>query len=210
MIIVLTSSLISDIKTRKISNQLLKGYFILAIILVFMESVLFFNDIYVYICIKCVYVLLAMVLSCILFALKILGGGDGKVIILTFFIWPIRYLNYFYLFNFFMILLLFYFLLLIINLCLNSFTANRLSFIFYFRTIENLTVFQKLYLLSFFKFINLSHFHKYKENKFFLKSLNIIFNPKSFTFQVFVQYRPLVIASCFFSYLLLSLTRLLI
>lgn len=210
MVIVLINCLISDFKTRKISNQLFKVYFIFAIILVFMESLLFLKEIYLYICIKCVYMFLAMVLSCILFSLKIIGGGDGKVIILTFFIWPIKDLNYFYLFNFFMFLLLFYFLLIMINLCLNSFTANRASFIFYFHTVDNLTIFQKFYFLSFFKFINLSSFYKYKEKKLFLKSLNIIFNPKSFTFQVFVQYKPLVIASCFFSYLLLSLTRLLI
>ncbi|MFW9772094.1 MAG: prepilin peptidase [Candidatus Thorarchaeota archaeon] len=209
MCVVLTFCLISDIKTRKVSNQSLKFFFIFATGLVFIEGMLFFEEVYIYIFIKGLYIALTLILSGFLFSFKIIGGGDGKVITLIFFICPVNDLNSYFFFTFFIFFLIFYFILIIINLCLNFFTMTRFSFKFLFYNIANIKIFQKFYLLSFFRFKNLSTFHKYKEKKTFLKSLNIIFNPKSYTFQLFVQIKPPVIASCFFSYLLLSLLRFL-
>ncbi|MFX1400568.1 MAG: prepilin peptidase [Promethearchaeota archaeon] len=204
---VLTYCLILDIKNRKIPNQSVKVFFIIAVVLFFTEAFVFLEEIYLFFFIKFIFVFFATFLSFILFSLKIIGGGDGKIIILIFFISPISCLNSLYLFSFFLFLILSYFILIIINLCLNCFTVNRFSFKFFFQNLPDATIFRKFYLLSCFRFITISKLCKYKKNKYMIISLDIIFNPKSCLFQIFTQFKPPVILSCFLSYILLLLLR---
>jgi hypothetical protein len=139
--------------------------------------------------------------------LEILGGSDGKLIILVISITPFKELNYLYLFSFFLFLIFFYIIMVIINLSLNYFSRNRFSFRTYFNYLPQIKSFQKLYMISFFRFNDLSKLYNYKENKCFLKSLDFIFNPKSNTFQFLVQIKHPLIISCYFSFYVLFLLK---
>ena len=101
LIVFLIYSFYLDLKYRLISNHLLKKFFIVGIIFSCLEAYYLNKNLFLIFILKIFIILLVFLLTFILFALKIIGGADGKIIILIFIILPINYLNLFLIFSFF-------------------------------------------------------------------------------------------------------------
>lgn len=93
---------ISDIRTRKIPNKIIKIFYLFGLGLIFIESLNYPEDLLFFVIIKSSFFLFSFLFSITLFSLEILGGSDGKLIILIISITPFKDLNYLYLFSFFL------------------------------------------------------------------------------------------------------------
>lgn len=192
-----------DIKFRKIPyNYFLFSYFIV-ITLNFFELLIFFENIPKILYLKIFVLILTFSLSFILFLLKIIGGSDGKLIILIFFAHPILLLNIESIFTFFIFFTLFFVIYFTINLIINNYIKTRIPFILFFSINGNFSIFQKNYMKFFYKFRNYSEIRNYSERKYYIKSLNLIFDDKKNKFQVLCQIRPPLIVFIILSYYLI-------
>jgi len=145
--------------------------------------------------------LIVFLLSFLLFNLKIIGGSDGKLIILIFLIHPLKFLNLYFVTSFFLLFSLFFILLFLQNFILNSLFKNNCSFITFFNLDSTLSGFKKFYIKSFYKFLYYSKLREYKEEKILLKSVLLVFNNRKKKFQVLIQYRPPLILIIILTYL---------
>lgn len=84
-----------DLKDRIIPNKFLKFYLFITLILITFEIYYYIEVLLWYIIIKSLVFMLIFILAFILFSLKLIGGGDGKVLILLFHSLPFMYLFYF-------------------------------------------------------------------------------------------------------------------
>lgn len=85
-----------DLKNRIIPNRFLKIYFTISLILITCEFYYLNVVLYLYVIIKTIIFGLVFIFSLTLFSLGLIGGGDGKVLILFFHSLPFMYLNYFF------------------------------------------------------------------------------------------------------------------
>ncbi len=145
--------------------------------------------------------LIVFLLSFILFILKVIGGSDGKLIILIFLIHPIQFLNLFFVTSFFLWFSLLIILIFLQNFLINSLNKNDCSFTTFLNFNSKFTAFKKFYIKTIYKFLNYSKLSEYKEEKIILKSILIIFNNRKNQFQVLVQYRPPLILIIILTYL---------
>lgn len=147
-----------------------------------------------------------------LFHLKIFGGSDGKLVILIFLCHPISLLNFFALFVFYLVFILFFCAFFVLNsLFHKTLRSSCLDFLFP-RLNFNFSILQKIYLKLFYKFFNFSELRNYKEEKYVIKSLNLIFNEKNNKLQILCQFRPplipIIIISYYISYYLTLINQL--
>lgn len=112
-----------DLKDRIISNKILKLYSLITIILVLFEIFHYLDLIFWYIFIKLLVLIFIFILVFTFFNLKLLGGGDGKVLILIFQSLPFMYIFYF-LQYFFLVFGLFLVIVLIFNYYVNNKIKN--------------------------------------------------------------------------------------
>ena len=115
--IILLISLYFDLKFRKIPNKFLKVFFLFSLILNLCEFFFLLTDLLLILILKMIFFLIVFLISLLLFSLKIIGGSDGKLILLIFSIHPVKYLNYFNVLLFFLLFSLFF-------LCLFIFRYN--------------------------------------------------------------------------------------
>ncbi len=140
--------------------------------------------------------------------LKIIGGSDGKLIILIFFIHPLQFLSLFFVMSFFLWFSILIFLVFVQNFIINSFYKNHCSFSMFLNIISKSSGFKKVYIKCAYKFLNYSDLSEYKEEKFLLKSILLIFNDSKSKFQVLVQYRPPLILLIVLTYLIVWFIKL--
>ncbi|MHA1489833.1 MAG: prepilin peptidase [Promethearchaeota archaeon] len=103
-----------DLKNRIIPNRFLKIYFTISLILIIFDFYYYLEVLYLYVIIKSIIFGLVFIFSLILFSLKLIGGGDGKVLILFFHSLPFMYLTYFFKY-FFLVFGLFLYIIAIIK-----------------------------------------------------------------------------------------------
>ncbi|MFX1394625.1 MAG: prepilin peptidase [Promethearchaeota archaeon] len=193
-------SLFFDLKFRRIPNRALKIFFLLGLILNFLEFSVFYKKFLLFLILKILIFFFIFLISMILFSLRIIGGGDGKLIILVFIIHPIKYLNFDFVISFFLLFSLFFLTLFILNFLFNYIVNNCYSFDILFNLDLNINSLKRLYFKMFFRFFNLSEIKKFQGYKKLLKSQAILYNYIKKKFQLFVQYRPPLVFICMLAY----------
>ena len=199
-----------DLKYRKIPNSFFIFTFCLSFILILLESLLFFNNFLIIILGKLFFFFLTFLPSLLLFSLKIIGGSDGKLIILIFVTHPVKYLDLNFVASFFLFFSLFFILLFIINYFLNELIKNNSSFINLFNSNSRYSSYQKFYIKTFYKFLDYSILSMSRGEKFICKSLLLIYNNEKKKIQILVQIRPPLIILIILTYLFVCLIKLII
>jgi Flp pilus assembly protein protease CpaA len=189
-----------DIKFRRIPHWGFIFSYIIGITLNFFEFLIFFEKITLIIFLKIFLLIFVFSLSFILFVLKIIGGSDGKLFIFIFFVHPILLLNMTFIFSFFLFFSLFFILYFMVNLIFNSIFGDNFSFNLFFNLNIKLSTFKKAYFKSFYRFFNYSDLYDYIERKYYIKSLNLLYNFKKKKFQILCQIRPPLIVLIILSY----------
>ena len=192
-------SLYCDIKSRKITNEYFKDLFLFSFILNFLE-IFFSRDVFFFLSIKLFYFFLISIISLILFSLSIIGGSDGKLFILIFSILPVNYLNLSFVMMFFLLFSIFFILLFTLIFNINSIGKNRYSFEILFNFYLNATIFKRVFIKSFFCFLNVIDLKKKEGDKYQIISFYLIYNITSNKFQILAHYRAPLVIVCIFSY----------
>ena len=198
--IILFISLYFDLKFRRISNRALKIFFLLGLILNYLEFSVFYKNFLLFLILKILIFFFIFLISILLFSLRIIGGGDGKLIILTFIIHPIKYLNFKFVLLFFLLFTLFFLILFTLNFLFNHLVNNSYSFDILFNFDLTVNSLKKLYFKTFFRFFNLSEIKEFQGYKKLIKSQSIFYNIIKKKFQLFMQYRPPLVIICMLSY----------
>ncbi len=196
--LILTICAYFDLKYRKIPNQLFKIFFSLSGFLCVITT-FSTKDIIYSLALRVIFILLAFSVAILLYFLKIIGGGDGKLLILIYILLPtedliIKYFIWFF-FNFYII----FFILCFINLLKNMF-GNYYSFDFLFSFYIKGSKINNLYYLLFYRFLDISELDKYNNVKTQIKSSTIIFNNSNKKLQIITQLRSPLIIVCALSF----------
>ena len=197
--IVLIYCMYRDIKFRKIPNKAIIGFFLIGSLLTFTEDLDIYNDMLIFIITKVFFLFFAFIFSFVLFCLKIIGGADGKLLIMLTFFYPIYRFNFQWLFSFFFVFLFLYLILGIVNFLFNNFLLNNNSYDMIYSLKENISFLQKVFIITFYKFLDFSQINRYTNEKFVLKSLNLFYNKNKGRFQILTQYRPPLVILIFFA-----------
>ena len=179
-----------DLKFRKIPNSSFFFFFFISILLNYIDILLFYRNVYKLAFLRSFFLLVVFTISILLFTLKIIGGSDGKLIILTFLNHPINFLNFNFIGFFFLIFSLLFVLIFIINLTINNKFKKAYSFIVYFNLNYNYSFSKKFFIKIFYNFINISKIVDYNEDRNKIKSLDLIYNYNTKKIQILTQYRP--------------------
>jgi Flp pilus assembly protein protease CpaA len=192
-----------DLKYRKISNETFIYFLLILLILNFFEFTIYTDNILIFLFIKSLIFIFMFISSFLLFHLKIFGGSDGKLVILIFLCHPISFLNFSALFIFYLVFILslctFFAISSIFNKTLRS---SSLGFLVIGGNF-NIPTFQKIYINMVYRFINYSELSNYKEEKFLIKSLYLIYNGENEKIQILCQSRPPLILIIIISYYIL-------
>ena len=197
--IVLIYCMYRDIKFRKIPNKAIIGFLLIGSLLVFTEDLDIYNDILIFIITKVFFLFFAFIFSFVLFCLKIIGGCDGKLLIMLTFFYPIYRFNFQWLFSFFFVFLFLYLILGVVNYLFNNFLSNNNSYDMIYSLEENVSFLHKVFIITFYKFLDFSQINRYTNEKFVLKSLNLFYNKNKGKFQILTQYRPPLVILIFFA-----------
>ena len=199
-----------DIRYRKIPNSFFKLVFGFSIVLNIFELLFFSNNFMIVIFGKVFFFLITFFPSLLLFSLKIIGGSDGKLIILIFITHPVKFLNINLVTSFFLLFSFFFILLFILNFILNKILKDTNSFIIFFSSNLRYSGSEKLYIKFFYKFLDYSKLGDCKEEKFLCKSVFLVYNINKKKIQVLVQFRPPLIILIILTYLLVNSIKLII
>jgi len=197
--IVLIYCMYRDIKFRKIPNKAIIGFLLIGSLLAFTEDLDIYNDILIFIITKVFFLFFAFIFSFVLFCLKIIGGSDGKLLIMLTFFYPIYRFNFQWLFSFFFVFLFLYLILGVVNYLFNNFLSNNNSYDMIYSLEENVSFLHKVFIITFYKFLDFSQINRYTNEKFVLKSLNLFYNKNKGKFQILTQYRPPLVILIFFA-----------
>jgi len=192
--IIFSFFLFSDLKSRKIPNRYIKKFFIFSLIINFIEFLLVYDNIILIVLWKFFFFCLIFLVSLLLFSLKIIGGSDGKLMILIFLIHPVKFLNFHFIASFFLLFSLIFYSIFFLNFLYNSFTDNSFSFDILFTIYQKISTLRKIYFKIFYNFDILAKICEHDENKKSIICPYIIYNTYKNRFQFLVQYRiPLVL-----------------
>lgn len=108
-----------DIKSRKIPNKNFNYFFFSALLLNLFELYVYRINFVFFIFFKITILLVFFLFSLSLFHLNLIGGADGKLIILFFFSTPMKILNIIFIFLFIFWFFLFIFIIFVLNFFLN-------------------------------------------------------------------------------------------
>lgn len=191
-----------DLKLRKISNR----FFIISLFISCLFN--FLNLIHNIsfslgdLAIKIFLIFLSLVISVYLFSIRILGGSDGKLIMILFLSKPS-----FSSLLAFMILFYFFFTFIYVGLFLMKFLVNgcikyRFSFDIYFNTTIPLSTLKKKFIKSYYIFQDISKLGDIKEDKYRLCEGGLFYNIKTLKLQILVQFRPPLTLIISLSYIL--------
>lgn len=186
-----------DIKYRKIPNKVFIAFLLIGILLAFTGDLDIFNNISIFILTKTFFLLFVFFLSFILFSLKMIGGADGKLLIMLAFFNPTHRFKFELIFSYFFVFLFLYLLLeLVIYLFIKGLSKNN-SYNMIYSLKENFSYLRKIFIKFFYRFLDFSHLNRYKDEKFVIRSLNLFFNEKKEKFQVLAQFKPPVVILIF-------------
>ncbi len=193
-------SLYFDIKYRRIPISFFKYTFL--IILAVNAIELIFNSYIIafFLTIKAVIVVLTFSIAFFLYNLKIIGGADGKLIIILFLMIPIKIFSFSLIFKYMIYFLIFQSLFIWKNLIYNNFFNKKLSFIQFFMTNGINSKSKRIYFTSFCRFRIYSHLDSLNKNKFIIKNNKLYFNFKTKALEVLTQSRPPLIILIIVSY----------
>ena len=200
--IILFISLYFDLKFREIPNKFLKIFFLFSLVLNICEFLFLLTDLLLSLIVKIIIFLIVFLISLLLFSLKIIGGSDGKLILLIFSIHPVKYLNYYNVLLFFLFYSLFFLIFFFFNLIINCTDKNSYLFQIYF-DFHGRGRINSLFIKMFYKFVSLSKLKDKSSDKFFIETLFIIYNNKKRRIQILLQYRPPLMIICLTSYYLI-------
>lgn len=192
-------SLYCDIKYRKISNERFKDLFLFSLGLNSVD-VISSQDVLMFVIIKIVCFLLLFLISMALFSLTIIGGSDGKLIILIFSIHPIALLSFSFLMEFFLLLAILFFGVFVINYIINAIGTSKHSFEILFDFYLNDTIFKRVFIKGFYRFLNNIELGKGKAGKYQFIYFYLIYNNKINAFQILTHYRAPLVVICIISY----------
>jgi Flp pilus assembly protein protease CpaA len=196
--IVLVYCMYRDIKYRKISNETLFGFLLVGSLSIFTEVTATYYNIYSLIFTKLFFLILVAVFSFILFCLKAIGGSDGKLLIMLIFFYPTQKLNIPLVFSFFFIFLFLYFLLMLARYFFFKIHVRNNTPEMLYSLQERFTFSHKVFIMVFFRFLDFSQITNCQNNKYIIKSLNLLYNRKKEKFQILAQYRPPLVILIFF------------
>jgi hypothetical protein len=128
--------------------------------------------------------------------------------ILIFITQPINLLNLSFLTKFYLIFSILFISLFITNFISNFFTKNKKIFDNLFISILEISSMKKIYIRTFYKYLDYSELYKYRKEKILLKSIFLLFNSNKYKFQVLVQFRPPLILLIIISYLIVFFIRM--
>ncbi|MFW9820919.1 MAG: prepilin peptidase [Candidatus Thorarchaeota archaeon] len=188
--IILIYCMYRDIKYRKISNKLLIGFLIVGSFIAVIEDLEIIINNITFLSIKLFFIFLVFLFSFTLFCLKMIGGADGKLLIMVTFLSPTQGFNFDWIFTFFFVFMFLYLLLTAFNSLFNNLIFKNNSNKMLHGLEENLKLSHKIFVIIFYKFLDFSQIRNYTDEKFILKSLNLFFNEKKEKFQILTQFRP--------------------
>lgn len=188
-----------DIKYRKISNKILIGFFLVGSIITFTEDFDIYNNIFNFVLTKVIFFIIVFLFSFILFCLKLIGGSDGKLLIMLAFFCPIDKFNLQWIFSFFFVFLSLFLLVVLVNYKINNVLSGNNLYDMIYGLKENFTFLHKIFIILFFKFLDFSAVSEYANEKFVVKSLNLFYNEKKEKFQILTQFRPPLVILIFFT-----------
>jgi len=204
--IIFLVSLYSDLKYRIIPNKIIKNFFFFCLFINLVEFLLVYDSITSVLIWKISYLCLIFLVSLLLFSLKIIGGSDGKLMILIFLIHPVKLLNLNFVISFFLLLSLLFCSIFFFNLLYNSCFSNSFSFKILFAINQNISALKQIYFKIFCNFTILAKIYDYEDNKKIMVCSYMIYNIYKNRFQSLVQYRmPLVLIIMFSYYLVIFL-----
>lgn len=206
--IIFLVSLYSDLKYRIIPNKIIKSFFLFCLILNFIEFLLVYDNIALVFIWKLSYFCLIFLISLLLFSLRIIGGSDGKLIILIFLIHPVKFLNLNFVILFFLLFSLLFCSIFFLNLLYNSFFNNSFSFEILFAINQDISTLKQIYFKIFCNFTILAKIYDYKDNKKIMACSYIIYNIYRNKFQSLVQYRIPLVSIIMISYYFLIFLNL--
>jgi Flp pilus assembly protein protease CpaA len=96
IMIILCSAVSFDIKFRLIPNRIIKIYVIFSILFNFLESFYYIDFFLGYILLKFALIISISLICILLFSIHIIGGGDGKLAIISFSLIPFEFLSSFF------------------------------------------------------------------------------------------------------------------
>ena len=188
--IILIYCLSRDIKYRKISNKFIIGFLLTSSLIVFTEYLGIYDNLIIFTLTKISFLFFAFLFSLTLYCFKIIGGADGKLLIILAFLYPTHSFNFQWIFSFFSVFLTLYVLLMLVNFLLNNGLSGNNSYDMLHGLEEKLSISHKIFIILFYKFLDFSQINSYTDEKFILKSLNLFFNEKKEKFQILTQFRP--------------------
>ena len=186
---ILILSIILDLKYRKISNKYILVYFIIGVLLNLIETQYYNYEIVSILLFRISFSILAFFFCIILFTLKIIGGSDGKIMIIMIYTMPIKFLGYYDFFLFFLGLCLLFIAYLIIRIELVRLVRKEIFEIFLKLHLRS-SITERFFILSSFLFLNWTKLPKLNFSKYKIKSKFIIFDFFSGKLKFTVQYRP--------------------
>jgi len=163
-------------------------------------------DILKFILVKLVIFLIIFSITFLFYFLKIIAGGDGKVILISFLTLHSSSLNLLSIFLFFFIFSFYFTLYHLLRLFWNRRSKEFIFFNFIFSEIKRNSIFQKISFLSSYGLKDLSELKICHNKKRKIISNNIIFNFYNKKLQIFILDRiPLIllISSSFITFLIL-------
>jgi len=197
--IVLIYCIYRDIKYRKISNKTLIGFLLVGSLIAFTEDLDIYNNIFIFVLTKVYFLFFVFIFSFILYCLKIIGGGDGKLLIMLAIFNPTHRFTFQWISSLFFIFLFLYLILgLVKYLYINVLSRNN-SYDMIYGLKENISFVRKIFVIMFYKFSDFSQISRKTNEKFALKSLNLFFNEKKEKFQILTQFRPPLVILIFFT-----------
>jgi len=102
--IILFISIYFDIKYRKIPNKVIKWFLFFGLLLNLFEIIFTYKTFLIIVSVivlKIIFLIIIFLIVFFLFALKTIGGGDGKLIFLIFLAHPVKFLNIYFIYFFF-------------------------------------------------------------------------------------------------------------
>jgi Flp pilus assembly protein protease CpaA len=196
-------SLYFDIKYRRIPNSFIKSMFLIILAVNATELIFYSYTITFFFTIKVFITFLTFLIVFFLFNLKIIGGADGKLIIIIFLMIPIKIFSFSLILNYLIWFLILQSLFIWKNLIFNNFFNKKLSFNQFFMTNGIDSKFKRIYFTSFYRFRIYSQLDSLNTNKFTIKNLYLYFNFKTSTLEILTQSRPPLILLIIITYYLL-------
>ncbi|MFX0071853.1 MAG: prepilin peptidase [Candidatus Hermodarchaeota archaeon] len=194
-----------DIKFRKLSNKYLKPLFIYSLFINFIEFIFNYEIFIMFITIKLILLLIVFLITFWLFILRIIGGGDAKLILIVFLIHPSNYINLYRVLLFFLLFSLSFLAYMIIKIIYNGVKNKNYTFQILFNFYIKISNVKRIYIKVFYKSYTLTELRNVNPDKVNLSNFFMIYDYNKRQFQIIIHYRIPLIINLVVSYLILSL-----